>query len=85
MADNEFLPGPRSVDVMMPAELVQAVWREIKTARDQATHERAAAAWRERKLDDLLTRMKEAGMAGWIPTLDEVRAAWAGEELQKPE
>lgn len=63
----------------LPPDLVQALWSEIKGLRDDAAHQAQNAKWQEHKLNDLLNRMKAAGMSDHLPTLDEARKAFRGE------
>jgi hypothetical protein len=52
-------------------ELVKEIWTVVKDMRDHMhQYERQAE-----KLDALLGRMKAAGMADWIPTIEDVIAA----------
>lgn len=61
----------REQAVTIPHDLVKELWRAIKDARDASAQARAS----EERLNALLKRMQEAGMAEWLPTLDEVIAA----------
>lgn len=62
-------------DVTIPAELVQELWAQVKTLRD----EYATTRHREDDLNALLGRMKAAGMCAHLPTLEELQAAWRGD------
>lgn len=57
--------------VLVPVDLIKEIWSAIKDNRDQQSFAEA----RTRELSDLLRRMKSAGLADWIPTLEEVQAA----------
>jgi hypothetical protein len=53
------------------ADLVADLWRTVKDARDEAIHlgrDRLAS-----ELDCLLARMKRQGMAGHLPSIEEIR------------
>lgn len=67
--------GPRTLD----AQLVEDIWSEVKSCRDLLMnhHRESSEAWH--RLDALLGRMKKAGMSDWIPTIEEVQAAWRGD------
>jgi hypothetical protein len=62
--------------VTVPAELIQELWATVKTLRDEV----ACLRSREDDLNALLDRMKAAGMSAHLPTLEEVQAAWRGEQ-----
>lgn len=66
----------RAKDLTIGGPLVEALWSEIKASRDEA--EQAARDWANHaeRLNRLLDRMKASGMADWIPTIEEVQAAW---------
>lgn len=66
----------RCKPVTISAELVQELWSEVKSLRDEASSQRHAIEYREAQLNLLLIKMKDAGMADWIPTIEEVQAAW---------
>lgn len=70
----------RQTSVMVPADLVRDLWIAIKAARDESMHQKMAATAREAVCNDLLRRMKDAGMTAHLPTLEEAQAAWRGEE-----
>lgn len=59
--------------ITISADLCKEVWCEIKDMRDLWSNLESEP--RAARLTDLLHRMKAAGMANWIPTLDEVVAA----------
>jgi len=61
----------RDKPITIPPDLVRDLWSAIKSARDATATARAS----EERLNALLKRMKDAGMADWIPTIDEVIAA----------
>jgi hypothetical protein len=65
--------------VTLPPELVHPLWSEIKAMRDEACCAAMKEAAREERLNDLLKRMRAAGMADHLPTIEEVQAAWRGE------
>ena len=52
------------------------MWAAIKDARDAARNRMIEAEAEHDRLNDLLTRMRDAGMADHLPTLAEVREAW---------
>lgn len=75
--------GPRTID----PDLVQDLWREIKVARDKMFNWQLQARHGQERLEKILDRMKDTGMADWLPTLEEVQAAWAedGGESMPPD
>jgi hypothetical protein len=73
------LPGNAPRIGSSPA-LIPDLWRTIKAARDDAENAANIAARRCEELNDLLARMKAAGMADHLPTIEDVQAAWRGEE-----
>ena len=66
---------PMSTDktTALSAEL----WSAIKSARDVAASRRREAEADEVRLNELLVRMRAAGMADHLPSLDDVIAAWS--------
>ena len=66
--------------VTISADLVPLLWAEIKSARDQAAHEARSAENKRDWLDRLLVSMRAEGMAEHLPTLEEVQAAFRGEQ-----
>ncbi len=62
----------------MTPELIEVLWKEIKSARDDADQNAGAERHRAERLDALLKRMRDEGMADHLPTLEEVQAAWRG-------
>lgn len=63
----------------VPPDLVRALWLAVKSARDEASYAKVVAAHREALCNDLLERMKAAGMADHLATLEEAQASWRGE------
>lgn len=56
--------------------LQAALWRAIKNARDDAANDLMDAQRRLEELEELLDRMKAAGMDDHLPTLEQVQEAW---------
>ena len=63
----------------LPPDLVQELWTEIKGMRDHAAYLARLEADRETRLDSLLRKMGDAGMSDHLPTLEDVRAVWRGD------
>lgn len=59
----------------IPDDLARELWTIVKDKRDMA----AIAATSERELNELLHRMKDAGMAGHLPSVEDVITAWKAE------
>jgi hypothetical protein len=58
--------------------LVADLWRTIKDARDEAFA--LGRSVRAGELSDLLRRMAAEGMAAQLPTIEEMRGLWSGED-----
>lgn len=58
--------------------LVAELWRTIKDARDEACG--LGRSVRAGELSDLLRRMTGEGMAAHLPTIEEMRGLWSGED-----
>lgn len=57
--------------------LTQSLWATIKEARDDAMNRMEASRREYEHLEALLARMRDAGMADHLPTIEEVQEAWA--------
>lgn len=76
--------GPVTTPTERPYEQRQAaagplqadLWAAVKAARDDAFNRMLSAQSEYEAMDALLKRMKAAGMADHLATLDEVQAAW---------
>ena len=60
----------RDAPVTIEPALVREIWTTVEDLRDQVSQLKAE----EGRLNDLLKRMQAAGLADWLPTLEEVRA-----------
>ena len=58
--------------VTIGVSLAEDIWRTIKAERDLWANLESEP--KAEKLTELLVRMKKAGMADWIPTIDDVIA-----------
>lgn len=65
--------------VTIEHDLVRGLWKAVIEARNDALNEKRQAEARIARCDLLISQMKDAGMNRWIPTLDEVSAAWNAE------
>jgi hypothetical protein len=70
--------------VTLPAELVRQLWATIKGLRDDFANLRLEAERSEKELNALLVHMHAIGMADHLPTIEEVQAAWRGQEEANP-
>jgi hypothetical protein len=59
--------------------LTRDLWHEVKCARDDAFARMAAARADYERLEDLLRRMRDAGMADDLPTAEEIAGLWSEE------
>lgn len=67
----------RQAPILLPANLIADLWSFVKEERD-AAHD---TVQRHDRIQKLLSRMEVAGMANHLPTIEEVQAAWRGDEL----
>lgn len=58
------------------AELREELWCAVKNARDDAANDVSAAQRRLDYWEALLSKMKAAGMADHLPSIDDVIQAW---------
>lgn len=56
--------------------LIETLWQSIKIARDEAEENAGKYKREAERLNYLLQRMRAAGMADHLPTIEEVQAAW---------
>lgn len=52
------------------------MWSAIKDARDAAANRLRSAQIELDRLNDLLARMKAAGMNSHLPSVEDIRLAW---------
>ena len=67
------LGRPYAERVAAAGPLGRDLWAAVKHARDEAFNRAVSAQAEYQKLDAMLTRMRDAGLAAHLPTIEEVQ------------